>query len=215
MQPKIKPVTFAARGDPAIRLEGMFHYLDGSGQWPVAVVCHPHPLGGGTMHNPVVTAIARALVSRGILTLRFNFRGVGSSQGRHDGGLGERDDVAGALDWLLDQPQVDAWRISLAGYSFGAGVGLAQAEQDPRVTAVAAVGLVAGKQETDFLAAFTRPKLFVTGEHDDLAPAADLRRLVDRLPPPKTLHVVPGIDHFWHGHEHQVAGLVADFFAAL
>jgi pimeloyl-ACP methyl ester carboxylesterase len=77
------------------------------------------------------------------------------------------------------------------------------------------VGLVAGKQEPDFLATFTRPKLFVSGEHDALAPPGDLHRLVDRLPPPKTLHVVPGIDHFWRGHEQQVADLVADFFSAL
>jgi alpha/beta superfamily hydrolase len=110
---------------------------------------------------------------------------------------------------------VDAWRISLAGYSFGAGVGLAQAQRDPRVTAFAGVGLVAAWLDGDALATFTRPKLFVSGEQDALAPPGDLRRLVDLLPPPKTLHIVPGIDHFWRGHEREVADLVADFFAAL
>jgi alpha/beta superfamily hydrolase len=167
------------------------------------------------MHNSVVAAIARALVARGVMALRFNFRGVGASRGQHDGGRGEQADVAGALDWLLAQPAVDPWRVALVGYSFGAWIGLAQAQTDPRVAAVALVGLAAEHCDGASLRSFTRPKLFVTGEYDRVAPPSALRRLVDQLPPPKTLHVVAGVDHFWRGHEDELADLVADFISGL
>jgi alpha/beta superfamily hydrolase len=187
------------------------------------------------MHNGVVTAIARALVARRILALPFNFRGVGHSGGQHDDGRSEQSDVAGAVDWLLAQPQVDPRRVWLVGYSFGAWVGLQHATSDLRITAVAAVGLAAWHYDAgfyeastyralgpkpwqldpDFLQSFTRPKLFVTGEYDSFAPPQRMRHLVDRLPPPKALQVVPGTDHFWQGHEPAVAELVAEFFAGL
>lgn len=212
---RIKPVLFPARGDEGIELEGMLHYLEGDGQWPAAVVCHPHPLGGGTMNNGIVAAIARALVARGLITLRFNFRGVGKSGGRHEGGRAEEADVAGAIDWLLAQPAIDAWRVVLAGYSFGAGVALHAAARDPRVIGLAAVGLVAEHVDTAVVSTLTRPKFFVTGELDHLAPPGPLRRLVDRLPPPKQIQVVPGVDHFWRGREDDVAASVANFLASL
>lgn len=187
------------------------------------------------MHNGVVTAIARALATKGVIALRFNFRGVGRSGGQFDDGRGEQADVAGALDWLLAQPEVDPWRLSLVGYSFGAWVGLAHAQTDPRITAVAAVGLAAWHYDTEFYRAgagfalgakswqfepefmqsYSQPKLFVTGEHDPFAPPHALRGLVDRLPEPKALHVVPGTDHFLQGHEQQVGAMVASFVADL
>lgn len=232
---KLVPVTFPSAGSRPVRLEGLLHRLDGEGQWPAAVICHPHPLGGGTMHNGVVIAIARALLAKGVMALRFNFRGVGGSSGEHDNGRGEQADVAGALDWLLAQPAVDPQRVSVVGYSFGAWVGLAQAQADDRVAAVAAVGLVAwrhdldfyrataqpgvnlaaGQFDPDFLQAFARPKLFVVAEHDPFGPPATLHNLVSRLPMPKILHVVPGTDHFFWGRELEVGNLVAEFIAAL
>jgi alpha/beta superfamily hydrolase len=232
---RLKPLTFPSSGSHPVQLEGRLHLLEGEGQWPAAVVCHPHPLGGGSMHNNVVVAIARALISRGVMALTFNFRGVGRSGGQHDDGRGEQADVAGALDWLLAQPEVDPWRVSLVGYSFGAWVGLAHARSDPRAAAVAAVGLAAWHYdaefyqanahfslgakdwqfEPDFLHSFTRPKLFITGAHDPFAPPEALHGLVDRLPPPKILHVVPGADHFLLGHEQEVGELVAEFIAGL
>ncbi len=208
---KLRPVTFSSVGSHPVRLEGRYHYLDAEGEWPAAVVCHPHPLGGGTMHNSVVVAISRALAARGVMALRFNFRGVGASEGEYGGGQGEQDDVAGALAWLLAQPMVDPRRISVVGYSFGAWVGLAYAQSDPRVAAVAAVGLIPEYVDADALRSFTRPKLFITGEHDPLAPAHSLRKLVDELPPPKELHVVAGADHFWRGLEPEVGEMVAHF----
>jgi len=248
--PSLKSVAFPSRGTPAVLLEGMFHSLEGEGEWPAAVVCHPHPLGGGTMHNAVVSALARALAARGVMALRFNFRGVERSGGEHDNGRGEQADVAGALDWLLAQPGVDPWRVFVVGYSFGAWVGVNHAQSDPRVTAVATVGLVAWHYDIDFfrsqtrpdlrstqclrtvqaaslavveleqydaafLQSFTRPKLFITGENDPLAPPAVLRRLVDRIPEPKRLHVVPGADHSLRGREQEVGKVVAEFLAGL
>jgi alpha/beta superfamily hydrolase len=232
---KLKPVTFSSASSHPVRLEGVLHLLEGEGQWPAAVICHPHPLGGGTMHNSVVTAIARALVARGVLALRFNFRGTGRSGGLYDGGRGEQADVAGAMDWLLAQPEVDPWRVSLVGYSFGAWVGLMHAQSDPRVAAAAAVGLVAWHYDAEFaqvkdrpvpgeeawtfgpgfLQTFTRPKLFVAGEYDSFSPLPTLRRFVEQLPAPKQLHVVSGTDHFFQGREPEVGAQVAGFIAGL
>lgn len=227
---KQSSVTFAAASSRALRLEGFLHDVEGDGQFPAAVICHPHPLGGGSMHNGVVVAIARALASMGVLALRFNFRGVGDSEGVHDNGRGERDDVAGALDWLRAQPAVDPWRVSLVGYSFGACVGLAYAHADPTVSAFAGVGLAIEFCDPDVMRPFTErgqdlsqsvsgslacPKLFITGERDQLAPPGELLKLVQRLPVPKSVQIVPGADHFWWGSERKVGELVADFISGL
>lgn len=228
---RLTPVVFPSAGSHPVQLEGLLHRVEGAGQWPAAVVCHPHPLGGGAMHNAVVSAISRALVARGVMALRFNFRGVGRSGGQHDYGRGEQADLAGALDWLLAQPEVDPWRVSVAGYSFGAWVGLLQAQADARVTAVAAVGLAAWHYDEpfyqtrqipdlgtdawpfdpDFLQGVRRPKLFVSGEQDAFAPPQALRCFVEGLPPPKMLRLLPGADHFFVGHEREVGNLVVDF----
>lgn len=232
---KLKPVSFTSAGNHPVQLEGILHSVEGEGQWPAAVICHPHPLGGGTMHNRVVWSIAHSLAARGVMALRFNFRGAGRSGGQHDHGEGERADVAGALDWLLAHPGVDPCRVSLVGYSFGAWVGLAHAQTDSRVTAVVSVGLAAWhydaefsesntppdlgtdawRLEPDFLQAYTRPKLFVGGDLDAFSPPWVLRRLVDRLPPPKEMHIVMGSDHFFQGYEREVGVLVGEFLGGL
>jgi len=182
------------------------------------------------MHNGVVLAIAHSLASRGVMALRFNFRGVGASEGTHDHGLGERDDITGALDWLLGQVTVDARRVSLVGYSFGACVGLAHALTDPRVAAFAAVGLPVALCDADLLHSITGeswdpsqaapglvtcPKFFISGERDQIAPPGDMLGLVERLPAPKQAKIVPGADHFWWGSEKEVGEQVAEFIAAL
>jgi alpha/beta superfamily hydrolase len=233
--PQLQQVTFPSASSEPIQLEGMLHAAEGEGPRPAAVICHPHPLGGGNMHNRVVSTLARSLAASGVTALRFNFRGVERSGGSHDYGRGERADVAGALDWLQLQPQVDLWRLSVVGYSFGAWVGLAHAQGDLRVVGVAAVGLTAWhfdadfarshvlaelgtdrwEFDPDFLQSFARPKLFVAGEFDDFAPLAPLRRLVDGLPSPKVLHIVRGSDHFMQGYEVEVGNVVAEFVAGL
>ncbi len=210
MTSKETGLFFASRGEEAIRLEGVLHHPGGD-NLPAAVICHPHSLYGGSMDVSLVVSIARTLAERGIMALRFSFRGVGRSEGRYDEGVGEQSDVAGAVDFLLREEGVDAERLYLVGYSFGAWVGLHHAEHDPRICAVAAIGLPVGQVEEGFLSSYTRPKLFIVGENDSVCPPDILRRFVEGLPPPKELRILRGTDHFLIGREREVAEAVADF----
>jgi alpha/beta superfamily hydrolase len=204
---------FPAAGDGP-RLEGALHLPEGSGPFPAAAVCHPHPQMGGTMASPVVVAVCQALAARDWIALRFNFRGAGRSEGTYDQGRGQMDDLAGALDFLVAWPEVDPDRLALAAYSFGAGVALHHAVRDPRPRRLVAIALVQRHYDDPFLDADPRPKLFLAGQHDPWAPPDALRAYVNRLRAPATLHVIPATDHFFSGHEPELAALVADFLAA-
>lgn len=188
-----------------LRLQGVLHRPPAAQPVPGVVVCHPHPLYGGDMENHVVVAICQALAESGIAALRFNFRGTpargrpgGSSEGTHDAGRGERDDAIAAINTLREQPGIDRDRLGLAGYSFGAGVA-ARAAADAGVRALALVALpVRGGTSANASLAFSGPLLLITGEHDPIAPPAELRRLMMGLPnEQKELVIVPGTDHFW------------------
>jgi alpha/beta superfamily hydrolase len=163
----------------------------------VALVLHPHPLGGGTMHNKVVFRAAAALNDAGLTTLRFNFRGVGQSTGEHDEGRGEQDDARAALDYLSEQ--YPGLRILLCGFSFGARVGLDVGINDPRVAYLIGIGTPLEKYDFSFLAACRKPLLLVHGEHDEFGDAEDLRKLVADLEKsvPVELVVIPGAGHFF------------------
>jgi uncharacterized protein len=166
-----------------------------------ALVCHPHPLYGGTLHNKVVFHTMKALNSFGYPVLRFNFRGTGLSQGDHDNGQGEIEDVQAALDWLEREFHLP---LIFAGFSFGAAVGLRTACPDPRVQAVIGVGVpVLPADERvysfDFLQTCSKPKLFISGARDQFGPRAKLQKLVESLPAPKKLVMVEGGDHFFEG----------------
>jgi len=171
-----------------------------------AIVCHPHPLFGGTLHNKVVFHTMKALNSFGFPVLRFNFRGTGLSQGEHDQGNGEVEDVHTALDWLDAEFHLP---LIFAGFSFGAAVGLRAACSDARVKALIGVGVpaipVAAATETprtytfDFLRHCDRPKLFVSGARDQFGPRPKLEALVASAAEPKTLVVIEGADHFFEG----------------
>jgi alpha/beta superfamily hydrolase len=163
------------------------------------------------MDTPVLVYIAHALVERGWAALRFDFRGVGRSQGQYDEGCGETDDVIGALDALAVQEQVDAGRLAVVGYSFGAWVGGRAAARDDRVQAYVAVALPMSEPYRVDLRGFGRPKLFLTGARDTISPPELLRQYVGELSEPKTLHVVPGADHMLLGYEQVVADQVAGF----
>jgi uncharacterized protein len=165
------------------------------------LVCHPHPLYGGTLHNKVVFHAMKALNSFGFPVLRFNFRGTGRSQGEHDHGAGEVDDVRAALDWLDGEFHLP---IIFAGFSFGAAVGLRAACADSRVEAVIALGLPVAPLDDrtydfGFLHSCTKPKLFVSGSRDQFGPRAELEKLVVTLSEPKKLMIVEGADHFFEG----------------
>jgi alpha/beta superfamily hydrolase len=166
-----------------------------------AVVCHPHPLYGGTLHNKVVFHAMKALNSFGFPVLRFNFRGAGLSEGEHAKGIGEVDDVRAALDWLERE---FALPVIFAGFSFGAAVGLRAASADDRVRALIALGLPAVAVEDrlydfEFLRECTKPKLFVSGSRDPFGPMGKLEALVGTFADPKKLVRVEAGDHFFEG----------------
>jgi len=166
-----------------------------------ALVCHPHPLYGGTLHNKVVFHTMKALNSFGYPVLRFNFRGAGLSQGEHDHGNGEEEDVRNALDWLDREFQLP---MIFAGFSFGAAVGLRVACPDARVRAVIGLGLPVTTiddrvYDFDFLRNCAKPKLFMSGDRDQFGPRAKLEYLVRSLPEPKKLVMLEGADHFFEG----------------
>jgi len=171
-----------------------------------ALICHPHPLFGGTLHNKVVFHTMKALNSFGFPALRFNFRGAGLSHGEHDEGKGEIEDVRTALDWLDAEYHLP---IIFAGFSFGAAVGLRAAAPDARAKALIGVGTpvapVAAAAETprvykyDFLEDCTKPKLFISGARDNFGPRAQLEELVASVPEPKKLVLIEGADHFFEG----------------
>lgn len=201
-----------------LRLEGALCLPDGDGHFPGVVLCHPHPLYGGSMDNNVVQAVSSALLGRGMAAFVFNFRGVGASQGRFDNGRGEQEDVRAAIAWLSGQPEVDGERLGLAGYSFGASVALLAACADKRVMAVALVSLplmdgVQVAQMANALSALTIPKLLVCGDEDFVVPLNALEQVSQKAAEPKEVRVVPGADHFWWGNEGAVAETVADFFS--
>jgi hypothetical protein len=170
-----------------------------------AVVCHPHPLFGGTMHNKVVYRAAKTLHRFALPVLRFNFRGVGLSEGKHDNGLGERQDVAAALDFLAaEYPRAP---LLLAGFSFGSWVGLRVGCEDPRVTELIGLGLPVAdikNREFSYLGACDKPKLLVTGEFDSHGPPHQLRAMVDGFPASvkeqTRVAIISGADHFFTGY---------------
>jgi len=166
-----------------------------------ALVCHPHPIYGGTLHNKVVFHAMKALNRFGYPVLRFNFRGTGLSQGTHDRGDGEVDDVRTALDWLDGEFHLP---LIFAGFSFGAAVGLRAGCPDARVKAVIGLGLPVAAiddrtYDFEFLETCEKPKLFVSGDRDQFGPRPNLERVVASLPEPKKLAIIPGADHFFEG----------------
>jgi alpha/beta superfamily hydrolase len=163
----------------------------------VALVLHPHPLGGGTMHNKVVFRAAAALNDTGLITLRINFRGVGQSTGEHDEGRGEREDVRAGLDYLSENyPDQE---ITLCGFSFGARVGLEVGMDDDRVKRMIAIGAPVDKYDFSFLEQCHKPILFVHGEHDEYGNVDQLRELVGRVAAKcdAELLVIAGAGHFF------------------
>ncbi len=196
-----------------LSLEGVLSLPDGKGPSPAVVVCHPHPLHGGDMRSSVVVAICRELAQWRILALRFNFRGVGQSQGSYGEGIGEQEDVKAALSFIATQDNVDKERIGLAGYSFGAVVASEINDLQYQVQAMAAVCPPLSESGKERLKGYVKPKLIIGAGEDDVAPAQELRRLVEQLPEPKRYDVIAGADHFLSGYEHEVADKVAAFFS--
>ena len=185
---------------PAGRLEALLNSgAENAGH--AALVCHPHPMYGGTMHNKVVFHAMKALNGFGFPVLRFNFRNTGLSEGDHDHGHGEADDVRTALDWLEHEYRMP---LIFAGFSFGAAVGLRVACPDDRVQAVIGLGVPVKPSDErvydlDFFESCDKPKLFISGSRDQFGPRAKLEELVSKMPAPKKLVIIESADHFFEG----------------
>jgi len=205
---------------PSGRLEALLN-AGSPGATHVALVCHPHPLYGGTLHNKVVFHAMRGLNSFGFAVLRFNFRGTGLSEGEHANGIGEVDDVRAALDWLERESSLP---VIFAGFSFGAAVGLRAAFSDDRVHALIALGLPAIPVPSDsgearvynfeFLRTSTKPKLFVSGSRDQFAPPGKLEALVSTFADPKKLVRIESGDHFFEGRLKELRTTIEEWIRA-
>ena len=177
----------------------------------VALVLHPHPLGGGTMHNKVVFRAAAALNDAGLITLRVNFRGVGQSTGQHDEGRGERDDVRTGLDYLsANYPDS---RVTLCGFSFGARVGLEVGISDERVRYLIGVGTPLDKYDFEFLQACRKPLLLVHGELDEYGDAERVKEMAARLEKHTQVRlvIIPGAHHFFENHLDELKSAITDW----
>jgi alpha/beta superfamily hydrolase len=181
---------------PAGILEGILK-LPGAAIGGAALLCHPHPLYQGSMHSPVIFRAARALHLKGYATLRFNFRGVGRSVGRHDGGRGEKGDVLAALDALI--ARVPGTPVTLLGYSFGSRVGCEVGAKDARVSRLIGIGMPLALGSMDFLKQAGKPLLVIQGEHDEFAALGAVQDLVRSAGAEARLVVIPGADHYFNG----------------
>jgi uncharacterized protein len=191
---------------PAGRLEALLWTVPVADPSLAAVVCHPHPLFGGTMHNKVVYQAAKALHLRAIPVLRFNFRGAGQSEGEHDRGLGEQDDVRAALDYLaLEFPRTP---ILLAGFSFGSVVGLRVGCADQRVSDLIGLGIPVDRSDLTYLRDCAKPKLLIQGGSDQFGSRANVEALYTTLPEPKRLVIVEGAEHFFAGQLEKVRSAI-------
>jgi uncharacterized protein len=202
---KLEAILWGVAGDPGVAAPPL-----------AAIVCHPHPLYGGTMHNKVVYQTAKTIHRFGLPVLRFNFRGAGLSEGVHDKGRGEEQDVVAALDFLA--AEYPAKPLLLAGFSFGAWMGLRVGCRDTRVKELIGLGLPVGDSESrgfSFLAHCDKPKLLASGEFDQFGAPEKLRAVVEQLPPlvkeNTSVAIVRGGDHFFAGHLPELDQAITDW----
>jgi len=178
----------------------------------VALVLHPHPLFGGTMHNKVVFRAAAALNDVGLVALRLNFRGVGQSTGAHDEGRGEREDVRAGLDYLSANYPGEA--ITLCGFSFGARVGLEVGSADERVLRLISIGTPVNNYDFSFLNQCRKPILFVQGDVDEYGDVERLRELVETIPAPTELKVIKGVGHFFDDQLDELKAAITEWIVS-
>jgi alpha/beta superfamily hydrolase len=193
---------FAVReiSGPAGRLEALLdepELTPGTPLTAAVVFAHPHPLHGGTMHTKIVYRSAKALVSLGCAVLRFNFRGVGSSEGTFDNGIGEKDDFRAGLDFMVTRyPDADLWA---AGFSFGSYISLLTGNDDDRVTTLVAIAPALHMYDFSPVLPSTKPKFFVQGANDEICPLPHLQAFFAELREPKKLAIVPGANQLFTG----------------
>lgn len=197
------------------RLEANLREAEGEARG-AGVVCHPHPLHGGTMHTKAVFRATQALNEVGLHVLRFNFRGVGTSTGSYEEGIGERDDVRAALDWLESEfPELP---LLVGGFSFGSFVGLQVGVEDDRVVALLGLGLPISQSDFDFLEDLDKPLLVVQGDEDEFGAGAEVEAYLDGIREasqgraPVHLARVPGSDHFFNDRFDELQKAIREYF---
>lgn len=196
-----------------VKLEAVLRQPERKSLRGAAVICHPHPVYGGTMNNRVVFRTGKAAIDAGLAAFRFNFRGVGASTGEFENGLGEQQDVAAAIDWL--QAKFSGLPLVLIGFSFGAWVGLQVADRDPRVMAMVGLGLPVNHYDFDFLTENVKPALYIIGTADEFCPRDKMEQLARRLPPYSDVRWIEGADHFFGNDIDHVQTLISEFLREL
>jgi alpha/beta superfamily hydrolase len=195
-----RTIQFHSKGQPSFLLEGVVHTPTKPEQAPVIILCHPQP-ASSDMNDLLTVALARSLAEAGMIALRYNFRGVGNSQGQQTDGRLEPLDLAGAIDAGLAQPGANMGKVCVIGHGFGAYIALLYAPFDVRIRTLVSISLPLFRASSGFPRPFERPKLFVTSEFDELCPLYKLEPFVERLPGPKGIKVIVGARHLMHGYE--------------
>jgi len=195
------------------RIEGRYHHSEQKGA-PVVLVLHPHPLYGGTMNNKIVYRLYHIFAQNGFSVLRFNFRGVGKSQGKYDEGIGELSDAATALDWLqLQNP--DAPTCWISGFSFGAWIALQLLMRRPEIEGFAAVSPPANLYDFSFLSPCPAAGIITQGDKDDVVQEDAVAKLATKLSGnhgnPVEYHPIAGADHYYRGVEEAMGNVVNDY----
>lgn len=195
------------------RLEGRYHAADQKGA-PIVLVLHPHPLYGGTMNNKIVYRLFHTFAQNGFSVLRFNFRGVGKSQGKYDNGVGELTDAATALDWLQTQ-NPDASTCWIAGFSFGAWISLQLLMRRPEIEGFVAVSPPANLYDFSFLSPCPSAGMITQGDKDDVVTEESVNKLATRLngaqPGKVDYRIIPAADHYYRGIEEQLGTVVSEY----
>jgi uncharacterized protein len=205
-----RPITFYSKGQPALLLEGVVHTPQKAENAPLVILCHPQP-ASSNMNDSLLVTLARCLTDAGMMVLRFNFRGVGRSQGQQTDGRLEPLDLAGAIDAGLRQPAADPNKVCVVGHAFGAYITLLYAPFDARIRTIVAISFPLFRAANGFPRQFERPKLFVTGEFDEICPLYKLEPFVESQAGPKGVKVIIGARHLMTGHEDAAATAILKY----
>ena len=184
---------------------------DSGSLMPAIAVCHPHPMLGGDMNSPIVTAICRAASGEGFMTLRFNFRGVGESDGEFSNGKEEHNDVKAALNLLARWPGIERRRIGVVGYSAGASIILEGMRHTKRASAIALIAPTLASLRNRRFSRDKRPRLVIAGSEDRVAPSLQIQNILDECRGHIRFHEIVGADHSMRGYESEIARAVAEF----
>jgi alpha/beta superfamily hydrolase len=208
-----RTITFQSAGQPSFLLEGILHVPTIEKPAPIVVLCHPQPASSDMNDSLTVVLAQRLAADTGMFALRFNFRGVGKSQGQQTDGRMEPLDLAGAINATIGIPGVNRDKVAVIGHGFGANIALMYApyDYDQRIRTVVAISLLLYRIGNGFPKAFERPKLFITGEFDEICPRHKLEPFVEQQPGPKGMNVITGARHLMRGYEDETANAVIKY----